>query len=198
MISAGSRPMAAQWSSSDGAFAAEVRGGEGGARPDVGVLGHDPKTVPFAARPDHDRRMRALDRLRLADRAGEPVAAPGEVERLLLAPQPLDQRAGFGEGGQRLAGRHHVDSEWVELSVHELRVSRILGGAAARADPEDQPPGRDDVDGGRHLGEHGRRPNPVTGDDHPQRSRLVCAASAASSVQASRAAPVTSPRSGTR
>ena len=32
----------------------------------------------------------------------------------------------------------------------------------------------------------------------PSRSLLVCAASAASSVQASRAAPVTSPRSGTR
>jgi hypothetical protein len=152
----------------DGALAAEVRGGEGGARPDVGVLGDDPKAVPFAARPDHDRRMRALDRLRLADRAAEPIAAPVEVERLLLAPEPLDQRAGLGEVGQRLIDRHHVDAVRVVLPVHELRVSRIAYGAAARADPEDQPPGRDDVDRGRHLGEHGRRANPVTGDDHAQ------------------------------
>jgi hypothetical protein len=33
----------------DGVLAAEVSGGEGGTRPDVGVLGHDPKTVPLAA-----------------------------------------------------------------------------------------------------------------------------------------------------
>jgi hypothetical protein len=69
-----------------GALAAEVGGGEGGAGPDVGVLGDDPKTVPFAARSDHDRRVGALNRLRLADRAAEPIAAPVEVERLLLAP----------------------------------------------------------------------------------------------------------------
>jgi hypothetical protein len=74
----------------DGALAAKVRGGEGGAGPDVGVLGHDSKAVPFAARPDHDRRMRALDRLRLADRAAEPIAAPVEVEWSLLAPEPFD------------------------------------------------------------------------------------------------------------
>jgi hypothetical protein len=40
--------------------------------------------------------------------------------------------------------------------------------AAARADPEDQPPARDDVDRGRHLGEHGRRADPVAGHDHAQ------------------------------
>jgi hypothetical protein len=152
----------------DVVLAAEIRGGERGARPDVRVLGHDPKTVPLAPRPDHDRRARTLDRLRLADRADEPVVVSVEVERLLLVPQPLDKGARLGEGGQCLVGRHHVDPVRVVLPVHELRVPRIAGGAATGADPQDQSPGRDDVDGGRHLGEHGGRANPITRHDHPQ------------------------------
>jgi hypothetical protein len=70
----------------DRALAAEVGGGERGTGPDVGVLGDDPKTAPHAARSDHDRRMGALNRFRLADRAAELIAAPVEVERLLLGP----------------------------------------------------------------------------------------------------------------
>ena len=40
--------------------------------------------------------------------------------------------------------------------------------ARAGADAEDQPPVRDDVDGGRHLGEDGRPPVSVARDEGSQ------------------------------
>jgi C4-dicarboxylate transporter len=82
--------------------------------------------------------------------------------------------------------------------VHELRVSRVAGGAAARADPEDQPPAAMTSTVAAILASTAGGRIRLLVTITPRRSRLGCAARAANSVQASRAAPVTSPRSGTR
>jgi hypothetical protein len=67
-----------------------------------------------------------------------------------------------------LPGGYHVDAEGVVLAVHHGRQGGVGQFAAARADLEYQPPARDDVDRGRHLGEHGRGADPVAGHDHAQ------------------------------
>ena len=51
---------------------------------------------------DHDRRVRPLDRLGVAERSGQLVVGAVEVERLGLGPQAPDDRARFGEAPDRV------------------------------------------------------------------------------------------------
>jgi len=75
-------------------------GGVGGVAardvPQVRVLGGDPEHGGRASG-DENGRVRLLDGLRVAERAGEIDVGAMEVKRLALCPQPPDDGAGFGE-----------------------------------------------------------------------------------------------------
>src|SRR3712207_354541 len=70
--------------------------------PDVGVLGDDAEGELLAAAADHERRVRTLDRLRLAARLRELVVAAVVVGRG-PGEQQLDQVARLAEAADALA-----------------------------------------------------------------------------------------------
>ena len=79
---------------------ADVAAGE---VPQVGMLG-DHAQRRGGASPDEYRRPRSLDGFGIAERPGQVEVGAVEVERFRLGPQPLDDRARFGEAPNRVGG----------------------------------------------------------------------------------------------
>ncbi len=109
--------------------------------------------------------MRPLDRLGLADRAGELVTAPIEVKGLILGPQSARNRARFGQSPDSLGRRddRHAISVVLPADALQERPGQL---AAAGPDPEVQPSSGDHVHRGGHLGQQRGCAEPVACHDH--------------------------------
>ena len=102
--------------------------------------------------------MRALDGFGVAERSGELDVGAVEVERLVLGPQPPDDRARLGEAPHGVGGV--VEGQAVRLV---LAPGQRVAGSRAGADAEVEPSAGDDVDGRGDLGQHRGRPEAVAG-----------------------------------
>ena len=119
--------------------------------PLVGVLGDDAQHALLAAAADQDRQ-RVLHRLRFADRVGELVVLAVEGGRG-LAQQAVQDLQGLDETVQQPLHRGQLDA-----------VLLVLVDLPAGADAEGEAAAGDLVDGGRHVGQHGRVPVGVAVD----------------------------------
>jgi hypothetical protein len=128
--------------------------------PQVGMLGHHAQRRRRAPA-DHDRRVRTLDRLGVAERARELDVGAVEVERLGLGPQPPDHRARLGEALHGVG--EVVEGQAVRLV---LAPGDRMAGPRACADAEVEAAAGDDVDGRGDLGQHRGRPEAVAADEH--------------------------------
>ena len=138
----------------DGALA----GHDLGAAPDVpviGVLGHDAQGHALAAAADHQLGMRLLHGLGIEGRVRELVVLAVEGAAP-LRPQRVEYFARLVQPLEPLAQRVEGDA-----------VGFVLVLLPARAEAEDEPTARDDVDLGRHLGDHGGMPVGVAEHDRP-------------------------------
>ena len=123
--------------------------------PHIGVLGdHAQRAGGLSA--DHDRRMRPLDRLGVAERPGEVEVGAVEVERLIGVPQPLDDRARLGQAPDRVAGAAVGQAVGVVLAPGPRDV-----GPRTRPEAELEPAARHDVRRRGDLGQQRGRPDPV-------------------------------------
>lgn len=105
----------------------------------VGVLGTT-RRVGGGAAADDDRRVRPVQRLGVAERAGQVVVGPVHIEGLGLGLQPSDDRQRLGEASDRVSGvvKRPVSARRSRLLVASvLRRSRSV--CAARADSASSP-----------------------------------------------------------
>src|SRR5438132_539940 len=112
--------------------------------PVVGVLGHDAQGDALAAAADHQLGMGRLHGLGIERSIRELVVAPLEVAAA-LGPQGLHHLARLVQTLQPLAHRPERDA-----------VGLVLVLLPARAEPQEEPAARDDVDLRRHLRDHRR------------------------------------------
>jgi hypothetical protein len=106
--------------------------------------GHRSQRAPFAAAPDDDGRMWALHRLGLTTRLLQPVVLTLEVGRGVRE-QADDHLAGLVEHVEPLLERRQFDAVGVTLLL-----------VPPGADPELEAAVGDDVECGRHVGQHRR------------------------------------------
>ena len=128
--------------------------------------------------------MGLLDWLGIANRARKPDVSAIEIERLGVAPQPLDRGAGLRESVYRVAEVEVLQAVGVVLAAGLGHTRPGTG-----ADAESQPPVGHDVDGSGDLGQHRWRAETVAGDEQTEAQALVRTASAESSVQPSKIEP---------
>src|SRR5262249_50949641 len=112
----------------------------------VGVLGDEAQGALLAAAADHDARAVLLDRARDVLCLLDPVVLAGEARSFLREHRPADLQRLF-ETVEALTSSRELEAEAVVL----LLVPR-------RADAEDRPPARDDVQRRDHLRQERRVP----------------------------------------
>ena len=150
----GSRPMSAQRSCSTSTRRRSCSGEPPGKFQCCAKRATDRSVRSLAGPADADRRVRLLDRLRLAAGVVQLVVLPVEGRRSLVS-RPDDDLERLVEAVEPLLQRGQVDAVGVALLL-----------VPAGADPELEPAVRDDVERGGHVRQHRRVAVGVAGHEH--------------------------------